>query len=148
MLSRFRCLMVSVACLGAGVTACYDARLSPLDQASQAAGPGTLTASEAAFYLARAQCQHENTCDNVGEGRSFESTDSCVSELTKNVENDLGGVTCPDGIEPLRMRRCAKAIQLERCHSISSAVRMNACAPSAMCADRMANALRVDESGY
>ena len=134
---RARCLLFSVACLGACATACYDMDPpTPLDRASLVTGPGTLTAGEAAFYLARAECAHQNSCDNVGDGRSFESLPSCVTELTKTTEDDLGTYVCPAGIEPMLMRRCAHAILLERCHNLSSMVRMSACNPGALCAPR------------
>jgi hypothetical protein len=126
LVASFGCLGLGAGCLG------LPASSSPLD-ADEFSSPDRLTAREAAFYISRAQCQHEADCSNVGAGRTFTSTDSCVAELDRIDETDLAPSVCGDGVQPLQMRRCVKAFELETCHTMSSRQRMNACDPSILC---------------
>ena len=85
--------------------------------------------------LARARCDREQTCNNVGDGRTYASRQACVDQFRGGVANDLNAHQCPGGINANAVEECLSAIGNEECgaHPMEAMVRMDKCRSGALC---------------
>jgi hypothetical protein len=90
--------------------------------------------SHAIDELAAARCDREQTCNNVGNGRSYATRDVCVGKLRADGQNDFTNASCPNGISRLALDKCLADIRGERCdHPLDTLSRLNSCARASLC---------------
>jgi hypothetical protein len=85
--------------------------------------------------LSNARCDREESCNNVGDGKRYESRRVCQHQMRGDIANDLNSYQCPRGIDGAAVHQCLMAIRSEECgaHPIEAITRMNKCRSGAMC---------------
>jgi hypothetical protein len=84
--------------------------------------------------VAHARCEREATCNNIGVGKSYATTDVCIEKLRADSENDLTNASCPRGIPRGALDKCLADVRGERCdHPLDTLSRLNACSKSSLC---------------
>lgn len=102
------------------------------------AQPG-VTSSQAADQdiveqIARARCDREQSCNNIGAGAKYASQANCMEKLRGSIGNDLNGYNCPGGLDRGAIDRCTRAIQNEECnHPFDTLSREDKCRASSIC---------------
>ena len=76
------------------------------------------------------RCTHENACNNVGEGRQWDSLAACTTEQRGAVGRTIGRDICPRGIDAYALRSCMNAIDRSPCTSPSTP---NECLKNQLC---------------
>lgn len=61
------------------------------------------------------RCTHENACNNVGEGRQYDSLGSCTTEQRGRVNGVISRDACPRGIDAYKLQACMSAIDRSPC---------------------------------
>ena len=77
-----------------------------------------------------ARCTHENACNNVGEGRQWDSLASCTVEQRGVANNAISHDLCPRGIDGYALQACMSAIDRSPC---TAAGLPNECMKSQLC---------------
>lgn len=84
--------------------------------------------------LADARCDHEQKCNNIGQGQKYASRDVCKQQLVSSTSTDLNAQSCPRGLDQDALNRCMNAISNEQCSvSIDTLSRMADCRTDALC---------------
>ena len=84
--------------------------------------------------LAAARCDHEQKCNNIGQGQKYTSREMCKQQLASSTSNDLNATSCPRGLDQDAVNRCMNAISNEQCSvSIDTLSRMADCRTDALC---------------
>jgi hypothetical protein len=122
-------------------TASNTAKPAPSAQAPAIGGGPTDTAPHippsprvAVVTLAEAECNHEKSCNNIGQGKKYKTVDECVSKVSKNDAKGVNAKSCPGGINEGNLNRCVAAMRDEACGSpIGALQRGEACKIDAYC---------------
>lgn len=77
--------------------------------------PAPADASELIERAARALCDRETYCGQIGAGRAFESADACIAEKRDRVHRALDEAACTDEIRGDRVAACLSAIRKAAC---------------------------------
>ena len=84
--------------------------------------------------IAEARCDHEQKCNNIGQGQKFASREDCKQKLMTDASGDLNATNCPRGLDQDALNRCVNAINNEQCSvSIDTLSRMADCRTGAIC---------------
>jgi hypothetical protein len=84
--------------------------------------------------LVTARCAHEQSCNEIGNGKDYASHDVCMDQFRGKIANALNAYNCPRGIDESGVDQCRQAIEAEPCGlSLDQLLRQNACRSSAMC---------------
>lgn len=84
--------------------------------------------------LSEARCSREEWCRNVGDGQAFASRDVCLETMRGGFGNDINEFKCPQGVDGVRLERCALAIQREQCDEpLDTITRMDKCRSASLC---------------
>lgn len=84
--------------------------------------------------LASARCDREQSCSNVGGGRTYASRNVCLDTMRGSIGNDLNVYNCPLGIDRANLERCKVAIHEEHCgDAVATISRAQACRTAALC---------------
>jgi hypothetical protein len=114
-------------------------------QSSQTAYPGTgpsegvmnrqnLASERVVDRLSSARCDHEQTCNNIGDGRKYATVDVCMDQMRGEAANQLNAYRCPRGIDEKALDSCLASLQSGQCgFSLDSINRDNNCRASSMC---------------
>jgi hypothetical protein len=134
---------VSLASAGMLVLGCEHtdrsvATSSPSEQpigATNAQPAGNTVDASVVDRLANARCDREQTCDNVGDGKTYASRHVCLEQQKGSIANDLNSYQCPRGIDGAAVQQCLSAIGGEECgaHPVEAITRMDRCRNGAMC---------------
>jgi hypothetical protein len=101
-----------------------------------AAGVPRAQASDRAIVerLSEARCSREEWCRNVGDGEAFASRKVCLETMRGGFGNDINEFRCPQGVDGVRLERCALAIQREQCDEpLDTITRMERCRSASLC---------------
>lgn len=94
--------------------------------------PGTNTS--VAEAIAKARCEHEQRCGEVGSGQKYASPESCVAAIRAQWRDDLSVFQCSEGIDQNQLRSCIDEIREESCGSpLDSLSRYVACNFGTIC---------------
>jgi hypothetical protein len=86
------------------------------ERATPAAAPGERAANEAAVTsITHARCDRETRCNNVGDGKKFDSRSDCVTRTRSDWRDDLNGIECPNGVVETQLTSCLNQIRSESC---------------------------------
>jgi hypothetical protein len=85
--------------------------------------------------LSDARCDHEEACDNIGDGKKYASRRVCLDQMRGSIANDLNAHQCPGGIDEAAVRQCQIAVRNEECgaHPFEAITRMDKCRSGPMC---------------
>jgi hypothetical protein len=100
--------------------------------------PGVTNAQRADMQvveqLATARCRHEQTCNNVGPGKTYVTADICMQQMRGSTADELNAYNCPRGISEPGLKHCLMAIDNQQCgNMIDSLATSNDCRNSVMC---------------
>jgi hypothetical protein len=136
-------IAVSLASAGMVVLGCEhtDDRVATSRPAQQPMGATNTQGRESSLdppvvnHLARARCDREQACNNVGDGKEYASRQVCMDQARGGVANDLNSHQCPGGINRAAVQECLTAIGNEECgaHPVEAITRMDKCRSGAMC---------------
>jgi hypothetical protein len=77
-------------------------------------GSGMAT-KRAVKEIARARCDREKRCDNVGGKGDFASFDACQAKIESEWAGDLNKYECPHGVVQSELDQCLRDIRAEEC---------------------------------
>jgi hypothetical protein len=84
--------------------------------------------------IARARCDREMRCGNVGPNEKFATRDECVSRTEAAKRDDINADECMLGVSHTGLVACLDAIREEDCGSpLDSVARLNACRSGNVC---------------
>jgi hypothetical protein len=69
--------------------------------------------------IADARCDHEQKCNNIGQGQKYGSRDDCKKDMTSSTSGELNATSCPKGLDQDALNRCLGAINNETCSAVS-----------------------------
>ncbi len=75
----------------------------------------TIMNATAVENVAYARCMQENSCNNVGEGRKFESLAACTTQERAAATATIGPEMCPNGVDAYALQTCVSAIDRSSC---------------------------------
>jgi hypothetical protein len=94
--------------------------------------PGAQGSAVSAITSAR--CEREKKCDNIGDGKKFDSMAKCASEIRNKWKDDLSSRDCKGGIVQKELNECLDAIRNEDCNNpFDTLGRVMACRESDIC---------------
>jgi hypothetical protein len=104
------------------------------ERPAAAGGANTLAFGDALNDIAATRCERENRCGNVGQGKRYESVQTCRTVVRNDFARDLNAADCPAGIDRGELSECVQAVREESCGNPIEAIgRITACRTSDMC---------------
>ncbi len=86
--------------------------------------------------IAKARCEREERCENVGEGKHYVSMAVCDDKIRADWSGDLNKYECPKGIVHAELDQCLTDIRAEDCNSpFDTLSRIVQCNASDICDD-------------
>lgn len=84
--------------------------------------------------IADARCKRASSCDNVGAGKHYVSSEACSQKLRAETSSNLNDNDCPGGIAQKGLDACLAAIDADTCGNVLDHLeRVTACRSSALC---------------
>jgi hypothetical protein len=77
-------------------------------------GSGIAT-RRAVHAIARARCERERRCDNVGAKKTYASLDACEAKIEGEWAADLNKYECPHGVVQSELDQCLADVRAEEC---------------------------------
>ncbi|HEX5660260.1 MAG TPA: DUF6184 family natural product biosynthesis lipoprotein [Polyangiales bacterium] len=77
-------------------------------------GSGIAT-KRAVHAIAKARCEREKRCENVGGDKTYASLDACVAKIESEWAGDLNKYECPHGIVQTELDQCLADVRAEEC---------------------------------
>jgi hypothetical protein len=77
-------------------------------------GSGIAT-KRAVHAIAKARCEREGRCENVGADKNYASLDACVAKIEHEWAGDLNKYECPHGIVQSELDQCLADVRAEEC---------------------------------
>jgi hypothetical protein len=74
-----------------------------------------LKAKHAVHAIAKARCERERRCENVGPDKSYVSMDACEAKIENEWGADLNKYECPRGIVQSALDNCIAHVRGEEC---------------------------------
>lgn len=74
-----------------------------------------LSTKHAVHSIARARCEREKRCDNVGAKQTYASMDACEAKIESEWAGDLNKYECPHGIVKAALDKCLSDVRAEEC---------------------------------
>jgi len=105
---------------------------------NEPARPGTTAAtaqnSSAVASITQARCDREARCNNIGNGKKYESRDECVMKTRTDWRDDLNARECPNGVVSSQLASCVSQIKDENCTNVVEKLEtMMACRTADLC---------------
>jgi hypothetical protein len=82
------------------------------DSADMTPASGTRSAAD---QIARARCDREQQCDNVGADKAYSSMQDCLARIQNDWKEELNARECPGGINQYELNECMAQIRAEAC---------------------------------
>lgn len=80
---------------------------------SRTESPGETTSATSS--IAEARCAREATCENIGNDKTYSSSDDCMARIRDEWRDDLNALECPGGVNQTELNECLTAIRNEDC---------------------------------
>ncbi|HEY6880673.1 MAG TPA: DUF6184 family natural product biosynthesis lipoprotein [Polyangiales bacterium] len=74
-----------------------------------------LTTKRAVHAIAKARCEREQRCDNIGAGKTYASVGACEAKIDNEWAADLNKYECPHGIVESELEQCLAGVRGEEC---------------------------------
>lgn len=95
------------------------------------AASGTHSAQE---QIASARCEREQTCGNIGENKSYLSSQACLAGIRADWKDDLNARECPGGVNNHELGECLGQIRAEACGNVfDTLARVTECTQGQIC---------------
>ena len=86
--------------------------------------------------MAKANCDREQACANIGSGRRYQTRELCTGTFEREKFEELGFGKCLLGIDYLQLDLCMREISSENCNSpLDTLESLGACRSSKLCRD-------------
>jgi uncharacterized protein DUF6184 len=100
--------------------------LQPCTSSTEEVGEGTttgatLTNADVFESIARARCDREATCNNIGNV-SYDSQQSCRAEIRSRAKDRMAAAPCPAGVDRGKIDACIAALTQQLCSNQLGAV--------------------------
>lgn len=90
----------------------------------------------AAEQLAQARCERERTCGNIGNDKTYSSSQDCLARVQSDWRDDLNARDCPGGINQHELDECMSQIRSEACgNPFDTLARIAECTSGQICID-------------
>lgn len=91
----------------------------------------------AAEQLAQARCERERTCGNIGDDKTFSSSQDCLARIQNDWRDDLNARECPGGINQHELDECMAQIRTEACgNPFDTLARITECTAGQICIEK------------
>ena len=103
-----------------------ESNVTPMTPASR-----TRSATE---QLAEARCEREQECGNIGDDKTFSSSQDCLVRIQNDWKEDLNARKCPGGINQKELNQCLAQVRAEACgNPFDTLARMSECTSGQIC---------------
>ena len=102
---------------------------------TERAAPAATSQNESAVAsITSARCDREQRCNNIGNGKKFESRSACVASVRSDWQGELGALECPRGIEQGKLVECLDRLRTDGCaNPVETLGRVAACRQAELC---------------
>jgi hypothetical protein len=84
--------------------------------------------------LAEARCQRERQCGNVGDDKTYSSSQDCLARIQSDWKDDLNSRQCPGGINQEQLDECLSEVRGEDCNNpFDTLARIAECTKAQIC---------------
>ena len=102
---------------------------------------GTMTPASrtrsAAEQLSHARCEREQSCGNIGNDKTYSSSQDCMARVSNDWKDDLNARECPGGINQKQLDECLAQIKAEACSSpLDTLARITECTSAQICIEQ------------
>lgn len=98
------------------------------------AASGTHSAQE---QIASARCEREQTCGNIGDNKSYSSSQDCLARIRADWKDDLNARECPGGVNNHELNECLQQIRAEACgNPFDTLARITECTSGQICIEK------------
>lgn len=95
------------------------------------AASGTHSAAE---QIASARCERERTCGNIGDNKTYSSSQDCLARIRADWQDDLNARECPGGVNVHELNECVEQIRAEACgNPFDTLARVTECTQRQIC---------------
>jgi len=102
--------------------------------APMTAASGTHSAQE---QIASARCEREQTCGNIGDNKSYSSSQDCLTRIRADWKDDLNARECPGGVNNHELNECLQQIRAESCgNPFDTLARITECTQGQICVEK------------
>ena len=117
-------------------TASKTARTSPSEFNNYQMTPASGT-RPAADQLARARCDREQQCSNIGPDKTYSSMQDCLARIQNDWKDDLNARECPGGINQHELDECLAQVRTEACgNPFDTLARITECTQGQICIEQ------------
>ena len=117
-------------------TASKSTRTSPSEFNNYEMTPASGT-RPAADQIARARCDREQKCSNIGADKTYSSMQDCLARIQNDWKDDLNARECPGGINQHELDECMGQIRAEACgNPFDTLARITECTQGQICIER------------
>ncbi|MDB4975622.1 MAG: hypothetical protein JWN48_3963 [Myxococcaceae bacterium] len=93
-------------------------------------------ANHAVHAIAKARCEREEHCGNIGAGKSYTSMGACEEKIRADWAGDLNKYECPKGTNKEALDKCLGDVRTEECgNPFDTLSRVVSCSASDICDD-------------
>ena len=93
-----------------------------------------ISTSHAVHAIAKARCEREQRCGNIGGDKTYASTGACEDKIKADWAGDLNKYECPKGIVKAELDQCLTEVRGEECsHPFDTLSRLVQCNSSDIC---------------
>ena len=111
-------------------------RPMPASETSGAMTPASRTRS-AAEQIAQARCEREQECGNIGNDKTFSSSQDCLARIRNDWKDDLNARECPGGINQQELKECLGQVRAEACaNPFDTLARITECTSRQICIEK------------
>ena len=91
----------------------------------------------AAEQIAQARCEREQQCGNIGNDKTFSSTQDCLARIQSDWKDDLNARECPGGINQHELNECMSQVRAEACSNpFDTLARITECTSGQICIEK------------
>lgn len=126
--------------LGALAVASCTKVSEPAPRAAVTDNPALTPASRsrsAAEQIAESRCEREQQCGNIGNDKTYHTSDECFTRIQSDWREELNSRQCPGGINQSQLNECLAQIRGEACENPFDALaRITACTAAQICIEQ------------
>lgn len=74
-----------------------------------------MSTRRAVHAIAKARCEREKRCENIGHDKNYGSLDACREKIEHEWAGDLNKYECPHGIVATELEQCLTDVRAEEC---------------------------------
>jgi hypothetical protein len=91
----------------------------------------------AAEQISQARCEREQECGNIGNDKTFSSSNDCMARIQNDWKDDLNARQCPGGINQHELSECLQQVRGEACgNPFDTLARITECTAGQICIEQ------------